>query len=160
MKLRVLEESDLEQLRDWRNSARLRQGFRGHGLLNMINQHDWFEHVSRTHKVEMFGIEVDGALVGVCGLCYIDWINGTAEVSMYVAPDLQHTDVAVPALQLLHRKAFNESNLRRLWAEVYEFHTLNIALFEKCGYVLEGRLRKHTYKQGQYHDSLMYGFLR
>lgn len=160
MRLRAIEERDLSQVRDWRNDDRLRHTFREYRLLNMVNQCSWLDHISRSHEVEMFGIERNGALVGVCGLCNINWVNRTAETSIYVAPDLQYPEVAAKALYFLKQKAFEEFNLHRLWVEVYEFHTAKIALLQQGGYVLEGRLRKHSFKQGRYFDSLMYGLLR
>lgn len=160
VRLVALEQTDLRQLQVWRNDDRLRHGFREYRLLSMINQCDWFNRISSSDKVEMFGIEVDGALVGVCGLCNINWVNGTAEISRYVAPEYQGKGISVQALTLLRQRAFEEFNLRRLWAEVYSFRTENIARLEQCGYILEGRMRKHVFKQGQYHDSLIYGLLR
>jgi RimJ/RimL family protein N-acetyltransferase len=160
IRLRAIEESDLPQLRDWRNDDRLRFTFREYRLLNLVNQQDWLEYTFRSREVEMFGIEADGTLAGVCGLCYINWICRTAETSIYVAPDLKHPGVAESALELLKHKAFEEFDLRRLWSEVYEFDTVKVALLEQCGFVLEGRLREHVFQQGSYHDSLMYGLLR
>lgn len=156
IKLRVLEEDDLLQLRDWRNDDRLRCSCREYRLLNMINQRDWFDYISRSPKVEMFGIEHEGTLVGVCGLCNIDWVNRNAEVSIYT----QEADVAAEALDLLEGKAFEEFNLHRLWVEVYSSHAEKIALLEEGGYTLEGKMRQHVFKQGRYYGSLIYGLLR
>jgi len=154
--LRAIEESDLPQLRDWRNSEEFRHTFREHRLLNMLNQRDWLTWVSRNPSVEMFGIQQEGSLVGVCGLCSINWVFGTAEVSIYVATPI----IGLPALKQLQHKAFEEFNLHRLWAEVYEFDLAKIALFQQAGYTLEGTLRQHVYKLGKYHNCLMFGLLR
>lgn len=164
IRLRVVEEGDLSQLRDWRNDDRRRHAFREYRLLSMSNQRDWFEHISRSREVEMFGIEfltnTGFELVGVCGLCNINWVNRTAEISLYVTPDYQDESVDLRARELLHQKAFDEFNLRRLHTEVYSFRTERVALLERCGYTHEGTLRKHVFKQGRYHDSLIYGLLR
>lgn len=164
IRFRAIEESDLPQLRDWRNGDKLRSWAREYRLLNLVNQRDWFEHISRSCEVEMFGIEYLAnsgfELVGVCGLCNINWVYRTAEPSIYVAPDLRDTNIAARALDLLRQKAFEELNLRRLWTEVYDFHPARIALHEGGGYVLEGRLRKHVFKLGKYRDSLVFGLLR
>ena len=160
VRLRAIEESDLSQLRDWRNDDRLRCNVREHRLLNMINQRDWLEHISRSYEVEMFGIEMGGVLVGVCGLCYIKWVNLTAEVAIGVPDDRPDQGIAIQALKLLRRKAFEEFNLHRLWVETYEFHEDKLRLFEDAGFQLEGRLRKHVFKLGKYRDSLVYGLLR
>lgn len=156
VRFRAIEEADLAQLRDWRNDYGLCSTSREYRLLNMINQYDWLEYVSRSREVEMFGIEADGTLVGVCGLCNINWVNRAAEVTIYA----EDTEAAAQALRLLQRKAFEEFNLHRLWAEVYEFHEMKITLLEDGGFVQEGRLRKHVFGRGKYHDSLMYGLLR
>ena len=162
VRFRQLDVEDLPQLRDWRNDDRLRATTREYRLLNMVNQDDWFEHISRSREVEMFGIEfltnTGFELVGVCGLCNITWVNRTAEISIYVESGWSGS-VVEQALGLLRQKAFEEFNLHRLWAEIYEFNKANIVLFEKCGYVLEGRLREHVFKQDKYHDSLMYGLV-
>ena len=160
IQLRQIEVEDLPQLREWRNDDQLRRYVREYRLLNMVNQRDWLDYISRSRDVEMFSIETGDGLGGVCGLCYINWVNRTAEVSLYVAPALRDTNIAAQALVFLQHKAFEEFNLHRLWAEIYEFNLGNIELFEKCGYILEGRLHKHVFKLGKYHDSLMYGLLR
>lgn len=153
--LRAIEERALPLLRDWRNSEELRHTFREHRLLNMLNQQDWLARVSRDPSVEMFGIYQIDMLVGVCGLCNINWVNRTAEVSILVKE--KHARLV---MKELHQKAFEEYNLHRLWAEVYEFDLAKIALLEKHGYAQEGRLREHVFKLGKYHDSLIYGLLR
>lgn len=173
IKLAALEQTDLGQLRDWRNSDWLRPFVREYRLLSMNNQVDWFNHISSSDKVEMFGIEIEiinvlsvdsctrsRELIGVCGLCNINWVNRTAEISLYIEPDKQGAGIGLQTLELLRQKAFEEFNLRRLWAEIFEFNTASIALFEKCGYEIEGNMREHIFKQGRYHNSLIYGLIR
>ena len=57
--LRPLEEEDLKQLRDWRNSEHVRKTTREYKPLNMLNQKQWFESIHRENppKHIMFGIE-------------------------------------------------------------------------------------------------------
>ncbi len=161
IELRAIEKRDLPRLRDWRNDDELRSTAREYRLLNLVNQLDWLNYISRSREVEMFGIVADGTLVGVCGLCNINWVCRTAETSIYVAPDLREPGPASRrALELLEKKAFGELNLHRLWTEVYEFHPSRIALYKSGGFVQEGRLRKHVFKLGKYRDSLVFGLLR
>lgn len=159
VKLAQLERAYLLKMRDWRNDDELRSRTREYSLLNMVNQEDWFEKVSRDRNNEMFAIHYKTGFIGICGLCYIDWVSRKAEVSIYIG-DKHYQHKGIQALQLLKNKAFDEYNLRRLWAEVYAFNEYNIQLFEEGGFVYEGRLRHHVFKLGKYHDSLMYGLLR
>lgn len=160
IRLRAIETEDLEQLRDWRNSDWLRPYVREYRLLNMTNQHEWFHYICTSQDVAMFGITIYDELVGVCGLCNISWPNRTAEVSIYLTPEWQGQGIAHEVLKLLARKAFREYNLHRLWAEIYGNNQSSVKLFEDCGYKCEGKMVQHVYKDGRYHDSLLYGLVR
>jgi len=175
IRLRAIEEADLPQLLRWRNDDQPRHTFREYRLLNMINQRDWLDHISRSREVEMFGIELafEGGvstvghsitvtvggwqLIGICGLCNINWVNRTAEVSLYIAR--QYQGVVPPALGLLRQKAFGEFNLHRLWTETYDFRVGRIAILEHCGYAREGAMREHVFKHGKYRDSIIHGMV-
>ena len=161
LKLRQIEERDLPLLRDWRNKDEIRERCREYRLLNMVNQREWFEYISTSKDVAMFGIERGGSLIGICGLCHINWVNRTAEVSLYIGPEeLRGKGFGRQALQMLKVKAFEEFNLHRLWAEVYGFNVASMTLFESCGYEREGILKEHIFAKGQYWDSIIYGLPR
>ena len=160
LRLRQIEERDLPRLRDWRNKDEIRECCREYRLLNMVNQREWFQYMSTNRGVEMFGIVRGDSLIGVCGLCNINWVNRTAEVSLYIGPEeLRGQGLGERVLQMLETKAFREFNLHRLWAEVYEFNITSMTLFESCGYEKEGVLRQHIFAQGCYWDSIVYGLL-
>jgi RimJ/RimL family protein N-acetyltransferase len=112
----------------------------------------------------MFAIErrETGELAGACGLCYFDWIGGSAEVSVYIGAGAVYVDelLAPDACRILIAHAFQELNLRRLWGEVYAYDERKAGLFEGLGFSLEGRLREHRFHAGAYHDSLLFGLLR
>ncbi|MBU2177402.1 MAG: GNAT family N-acetyltransferase [Gammaproteobacteria bacterium] len=158
--LRSLEFEDLPQLRDWRNDDRLRHAFREHRLLNLLHQREWWERVSHDDRHEMFGIMRGPDLVGVCGLCYIQWVNRTAEISIYVDPEFWEQGIAARVLQLLADRGFGEFGLERLWAEIHGFNERSIRLFEAAGYVHEGTSRSHIFKNGRRWDCQLYGLLR
>lgn len=164
IQLRALEREDLPQLRDWRNQDSMRPYFREYRLLNMVNQCDWFESMSRDRNTEMFGIEVRTVgweLIGVCGLCYISWVDRHAEVSIYIGSSkYRQQGCATETLAQLKQKAFLEFGLHRLWAEIYVYNTVSVKLFEKCGFVHEGTWKENHFHDGKFHDSLLYGLVR
>jgi RimJ/RimL family protein N-acetyltransferase len=166
--LRAIERADLEQLRAWRNAPELRRFFRERRELASEDQVAWFERVvrngSRSPDAIMFAIQsqATGALVGACGLCYIDWVDGTAEMSVYIGEGLAYVDdtLAPDACQILLRYAFDELDLHRLWVEVYAYDRRKVELLEAANFVQEGRLRRHRFHAGAHHDSLLFGLLR
>ncbi len=58
------------------------------------------------------------------------------------------------AINTLLRFGFEELGLRRIELNVDSMNERAIACYRKCGFVLEGRFRKHTYLKGEYHDDL------
>jgi RimJ/RimL family protein N-acetyltransferase len=165
--LRAIGRADLPQLLEWRNAPQLRRFFRERHELGMDDQLAWLEALGaqrgRPRDTLMFAIEslADGELLGVCGLCRIDWISATAELSLYVGKGLVYVEdrLAPAAARTLIAHAFDELNLNRLWVEVFAFDEAKTALVEDLGFELEGTLREHRFHAGAYHDSLMYGLL-
>lgn len=163
--LRAIEISDLPVLLEWRNNSKYRQYFREYRELNSGNQNIWFEkYVLQDKNTEMFAIvELEHQqLIGACGLCYIDWINRNADFSIYIGKDNLYIDdiYAIDTARIMIKYGFEELNMHRLWAEIYDFDRLKKSMFEKLGFELEGRHRQTHWTQGKWCDSLFYSILR
>lgn len=163
--LRAIERDDLPQLLAWRNRPEYRRYFREYRELSNDMQGAWYNSkVLNDPCTRMFSI-VDlenNELLGACGLCYIDWINRSADFSIYLgARDLyiDHT-YAPDAARVLIRYGFEELNLHRLWSEIYEFDTPKTQMFDTLGFHLDGRHRQTHWTEGRWCDSLFFGLLR
>ncbi len=171
--LRAIEEADLPQLLAWRNRPELRRYFREYRELNSTQQRGWFEtKVNGDHHTRMFAIVERGAvrslgaageerLLGACGLCYVDWVNRTADFSIYIGADDLYIDErwAPDAAATLIRYGFDELGLNRLWSEIYAFDAPKTAFFEHLGFQLDGRHRQTHWAEGAWHDSLYFSLL-
>ena len=175
IRLRPLEREDLKQLRDWRNDPDIFSRVREYRYLNMENQEYWFNSLIEDPLTIMFGVEHqplllseytlpvygDWFLIGVCGLVNIDWIGRKAEVSIYIGDkSYRQKGLGLEILNALAKYAFEECNLNRLWAEVYESNQAGRKLFMKAGYAEEGVLLSFTYKNGRYQNSYIYRLMR
>lgn len=162
--LRAIERKDLPQLLAWRNRPEFRRYFREYRELNTEQQITWYENkVLNDSSTRMFAIETlsNSELLGACGLCYIDWINRSADFSIYLgARNLYIDDTYAPdAARLLIRYGFDELALHRLWSEIYDFDTAKAQMFEKLGFHLDGRHRQTHWTEGSWCDSLFFGLL-
>jgi RimJ/RimL family protein N-acetyltransferase len=108
----------------------------------------------------VFCIEHDNVLIGEIGFRTIKWFNRKAEISLFITPEYQGKGFGKQALLMLMKIAFTKMNLYRLEAEVIDYNDRAKSLFEKLGFVLEGRLRDAKYNDGKYYDVLRYGILR
>jgi RimJ/RimL family protein N-acetyltransferase len=162
--LRAIEESDLPQLLAWRNDPRLRRHFREYRELNHRQQQEWFNtKVNGDPCTRMFAI-VEGRgqrLLGAAGLCHIDWVNRTADFSIYLGADDLYVDTRYTpdAARTLIHHAFDELGLNRLWTELYDFDHRKIALFNTLGFSLDGRHRQTHWAEGRWHDSVYFSLL-
>jgi RimJ/RimL family protein N-acetyltransferase len=163
--LRAIEKDDLQQMLHWRNLPQFRQYFREYRELNFMNQEYWFENiVQKDRNTIMFSI-VDlknGNLLGSCGLCYINWINRNADFSLYIGASDAYIDkkFAPDAGKVLLKYGFNELNLHRVYAEVFDFDTQKQALMKRLGFRLEGEHRETHWSEGRWNNLLMYGVLK
>ncbi len=161
--LRAIEEKDLRTLLEWRNKPHLRKYFREYRELNWDQQIWWYENiVLKDDKVRMFAItDHSDSLLGACGLCYINWIDRNADFSIYLgADDIYIDDVyAIDAAKSLMKYGFEELNLHRLWAEIYEFDEPKTKMFQSLGFKLDGCHRQTHWSDGKWFDSHFYGLL-
>ena len=158
--LRQIEESDLKSFRDWRNSDIIRPNLREYRPLNMINQKTWFESLSSSNNI-MFSIYCNSNLIGCCGLTYIDWKNGNAEISIYLGESQwQKKGYASKSVQLLLEYGFNELRLHRIFVTIFEYNIESIKLFEKNGFQYEGTHHEARYWNGSYHNEIMYSIIK
>lgn len=163
--LRAIEESDLNQLLTWRNIPEFRQYFREFRELNTTNQQAWFDkYVMQDTSTQMFAIvELQtNELIGACGLCYIDWVNRSADFSIYIGKDNLYIDdyYAIDAAKVMERYGFEELNLHRLWAEIYSIDEKKKIFFHKIGFEQEGVFKETHWTQGKWVDSIYFAKLR
>ena len=174
--LRPIQRADLPQLAAWRNDPELRQRTREWRPLTDADQEAWYQGISgRARRDLMFVVEyvrVSGSdllgraelsrhSIGVVGLCGWDAIDATAEISFYVGDEsARGKGYTKAALRLLIAWGFQSMRLDRIWAEAYDFNAPSHAVLRSLGFIEEGRLRSHVWKNGQRCDSLMFGLLK
>jgi RimJ/RimL family protein N-acetyltransferase len=160
--LRAIEKDDLPQLMKWRNNPEFRKYFRENSEINIAKQHRWFEMINNVNSIhKMFAIVDSNRLIGACGLCYIDWINRSADFSIYIGYNDLYIDnkYAVEAAELMIDYGFNVLNLHRLWAEIYSIDEAKKTFFDIINFKLDGELRQTYWHNNQWHNSLFYSLL-
>lgn len=163
--LRSIELSDLAQMLEWRNEPQIRCYFREFRELNMSTQKIWYENItSKNSSSIMFSIVelAKDKLLGACGLCQVNWVNRSADLSVYIGRNNLYVDdrFAPDAVQILISYAFAELGLNRLWGEAYDFDDAKKNMFKKLGFTLEGKFRQALWTGNCWYDSLIYGLIR
>lgn len=161
--LRAIEKDDLSQLLAWRNTPELRRYFREYRELNHEQQLSWFnDKVNNDASTRMFAIvDQQEKLLGAAGLCYIDWVNRTADFSIYIGRGGLYIDekIAPDAARVMIRYAFDELGLNRLWSEIYSFDQAKVNFFNHLRFNLDGKHRQTHWAESAWHDSLFFSLL-
>ncbi len=100
-----------------------------------------------------------GESVGGMGTHHCDKRVGSFSYGLAIAPEYQRQGFAHEAIGLMLRYYFHELRYQKASAQVFAFNAPSIALHEKMGFTLEGRLRRMAYTNGAFHDVLVYGLL-
>lgn len=120
----------------------------------------WLKDAAMEDVPRNFALECDGALCGGIGLQMGDDLRaGTAEVGYWLGEPFWGRGLATAALGAFTGHAFADLRLRRVFARVLEWNPASARVLEKCGYVLEGRLRRSALKDGKVADELLYARL-
>jgi L-phenylalanine/L-methionine N-acetyltransferase len=99
--------------------------------------------------------ELDGKVVGNLGLHIAKALRRrhTASLGMSVHDDFHHRGVGSALMEAALNLADNWLNITRLELEVYTDNVPAIALYQKYGFEIEGTLKKHVFRDGEFVDS-------
>ncbi|MGC8902938.1 MAG: GNAT family N-acetyltransferase [Fervidobacterium sp.] len=87
-------------------------------------------------------------------------VNRNAYLTYYLKNEHRGKGLGSEMLKRAIVFAFNELNLNRITAEVYEYNIVSMKLLEKLGFVQEGRLRKAKFHNSRFWDIIIYGLLK
>lgn len=101
-----------------------------------------------------------GEAFGFARAYQMNLVDGYAWVQAFSIPSYRLRRHSAESAILFSRYLFDRFPLRKLCSEVYEYNTNARSLNEKLGFVLEGRLRAHTWYRDRYWDHLLYSLSR
>jgi ribosomal-protein-alanine N-acetyltransferase len=101
----------------------------------------------------------DRALLGAIGL-RVERDHARAEIGYWIGVPYWGQGYATEAARALIAYAFGELGLNRVYAYHFTGNPASGRVMEKAGMRLEGELRQHQRKGGEFRDSRLYGILR
>jgi RimJ/RimL family protein N-acetyltransferase len=163
--LRALELSDLDRTHKWHNDPNLYKTLGGvYRYTSMETEEKWLKEavIGRSDAVNLaVCLLKSNEHVGNIYLRDIDWINRHGEVHQFIGSSSQRLKgIGAQAVGILQNYAFNQLGLERLFVHIIHDNIPAIKSLEKNGWQIEGKLRKHIYKNGEFKDVIVMGFCR
>ena len=98
-------------------------------------------------------------LIGGCGFDSLSHRH-RAEIGYWLAKPFWGQGIMTDVVRAACDFAFAQWKLVRITAHVFDFNVASARVLEKNGFQLEGILRKHYRKDGEFFDSKLYALLR
>ena len=113
---------------------------------------------AKTEKSEKnFCIEIDGSAAGGIGFKLGEDVHRhTAEFGYWLGQEFWGHGIMSEVVPVFVDYCFENFPLNRISAQTYSNNPASARVLEKAGFVLEGRLRKNVFKDGEILDSLVY----
>jgi [ribosomal protein S5]-alanine N-acetyltransferase len=121
----------------------------------------WFRIIESTAANTNFAIVAENKAVGGIGLhLFTDVYKHSAEIGYWLGEEYWGKGIATSAVARLTSFAFENFDINRIFARVFEWNPASVKVLEKNGFQLEGKLRKQIFKNGVFTDELIFGLLK
>lgn len=156
--IRRFDECDIKNKVKWINDPRNNTFLHYDLPLEYEKTLNWWRNVrERTDRFDAV-IEVDGIPCGLIGLLGIDCINQKAEYYISMGEvSFKGKGIATRASKMLLEYAFGELGLNRVYLFTEVDNILAQRLFEKVGFIREGKMNSDLFFKGKFVDRYVYG---
>jgi len=162
------------KIRDWENEDALSLAKYADNRKIWLNLRDAFPHpytlsdaqefiarVKTQNPRTVFAIASQTEAIGSIGLGLGKDIHRfTAEMGYWLAEPFWNLGIMTAAIKNFSDYAVDKFNLNRIFAEPYASNPASARVLEKAGFVCEGIMKAHAYKDGKVLDMFLYAKTR
>ncbi|AWL30335.1 UDP-4-amino-4,6-dideoxy-N-acetyl-beta-L-altrosamine N-acetyltransferase [Acinetobacter defluvii] len=159
--LKPLSASDLELVRNWRNSSDVSKYMYTDTYITEENQKKWFNKAKDDPTSKYWIIEYQEKPLGLASISEINRNLSSCFWAFYLGDtSVRGAGIGSKVEFNIIEYVFNELNLNKLRCEVFSFNEKVIAMHEKFGFVKEAFFREHCIKNGEKIDVVGLGLIK
>ncbi|GAB4325388.1 MAG: GNAT family protein [Promethearchaeota archaeon] len=153
----------LEKFVEWLSDPEVTRYLKVFQPITMEYEEEWYERGSEARRAVEFRFAIlplsDDDLVGNCAIV-VDWKNRVGTVGLLIGrKDLWGSGLGTEALSLLVEYGFATLGMHRVQLEAYEENARAMRVYQKVGFVEEGRRREALFSEDKFHDAIVMGLL-
>jgi RimJ/RimL family protein N-acetyltransferase len=164
VRLRALEPSDAERAYQWINDREVTQFLMARYPLSHVDEDKWLADAAHGNSFGNIALAIEtkeGVHIGNCGLHQGRPEDRSANLGIMIGDkSYWNGGYGTDAMLTLLRFGFEQMNLNKVSLGVFEFNERAMAVYRKCGFVEEGRLREDYFQDGRYWEQVRMGVLR
>jgi [ribosomal protein S5]-alanine N-acetyltransferase len=157
--LRTIEEEDLEFLQRAVNDPAVWRPIGRSTPLNAAQEREFFKNVVCADDSIHLLVVADSTPVGTVGLDPTDRERRSAELGHWIDPEHHRGGYGSDAVELVVEHGFDQLDLHRIRARVFEFNDASKRLLESVGFTQERVHRDAEFVDGAFQDTHWYGVL-
>jgi RimJ/RimL family protein N-acetyltransferase len=159
--LEPLRFEDIDLFRSWLADLEVSRYLLARFVPSHKEEEAWYDNAVRNDSLVIWGIVADGKTIGDTSINGIDWVNRHAATGTIIGNKTAWgRGYASEAVRLRTEYAFEELGLERLETECFAENIPMHRVLDKAGYQRIARRRRHLYKGGAWHDTLLFELLR
>jgi len=147
VKLRKLEERDLETRVEWMNNPKIYQTMHFKPPITIQRTKEWFFNRDTDSRLD-FVVEENGIIMAMDGLTGIEPHLNKGESYTMVNPNHKSKGIGTKTLFLKSLYSFEVRKVNKIWAFIDGDNIASIKMCERIGYKVEGILRQEVKREG------------
>ena len=159
--LRPLAEADAEAFVTWLADAEVTRFLKRRTAPTVAMEREWIDRVSRSETDIVWGIELEGRLVGATGIHRIDWPDRHGTTGTLIGDrSAWGRGAGRDSMRVRARYAFTQTTLHKLCSSYLEGNAASGRAQASAGYREVGRLREQHFRDGRWVDKILTEVLR
>ncbi len=160
--LRALEKTDIDRCHEWHNDKNTYNTLVGtFNFVSKAAEENWLNSKT-SFSPDMMNLAIclksTDQHIGNIYLSNIDWISRNANIAIFIGEEKERSKgYGKSAIIQLLDYAFNDLNLIKVYLKALEDNNRAIHTYERCGFIIEGRLKNHIFKNGEFKDLIIMG---
>lgn len=146
---------------NWINDLRINQTMFFDLPASVVNTEKWFQNnIGNDKRIDFTFENSEREIIAMGGFTDINPVHKNAEFYVMVNPDLQGRGIGKQVSVWMYNYAFSVLNLNKIYLYTNDDNIAAYTIYEKAGFKLEGILRNHKWKNGDFQNRRFYGLLK
>jgi RimJ/RimL family protein N-acetyltransferase len=157
---RLPDERDLETIQRLRNDESTWIHLSDPKPVGPADQKAWLQAIGwKNGRMYFVVFDDQNPFIGLIRLDELDQQNRSLRIGLDVLPELRGKGYGGRTYEALKAYAFDHLNIHRLWLAVLDTNDRAKRLYEKSGFIVEGRYREAIWRHGKFQDYILMSIL-